>query len=489
MNSARPRRSPSPTSGSASWAPFPTGRRSRFRNAFASAARPGSCPTRCCCSSIRPCTRAAGAPARRSCPSARSTTARGASTWSTPTAAGASPTTAPGSSSAIRSCAVEDVHGYLRSMEAAIIAALARGRHRGRLAPPEGIDYTGVWVQERKIASIGVHVLAASPRTASPINVDNDLRPFSLGGRLRPARRADDLDRAGARPRPLHGARVRAPAGGVRLRRRARPPPAAGLPAAWGSTRRRPAGSRPDGPRWRKRHPSLWRGGPSVSATRSRANPGGMDVLSVLGPDVRPLRERKPPWFKVPAAGRRALPRAERADPLGEPPHRLPGGRLPERRRVLGAGHRHVHDPRRHVHAPMRVLQRQDRQADLERSARAGARGALDRADGPAPRGHHLGRPRRPPDKGACAFVGVIRQVRRQAPGCQVEVLTPDFQGQEMPLAKVIAERPDVFNHNVEVVPRLYPLARRGSEFARSCRVLRLAYELGRGRGASPSLG
>ena len=85
------------------------------------------------------------------------------------------------------------------------------------------------------------------------------------------------------------------------------------------------------------------------------------------------------------------------------------------------------------------------------------------------------------PDKGASAFVGVIRQVRRQAPGCQVEVLTPDFQGQEMPLAKVIAERPDVFNHNVEVVPRLYPLARRGSDFERSCRVLRIAGELGEG--------
>ncbi len=40
--------------------------------------------------------------------------------------------------------------------------------------------------------------------------------------------------------------------------------------------------------------------------TRSRANPGGMDVLQVLGSDVRPLRERKPPWFKVPAAGGRA---------------------------------------------------------------------------------------------------------------------------------------------------------------------------------------
>jgi lipoic acid synthetase len=43
----------------------------------------------------------------------------------------------------------------------------------------------------------------------------------------------------------------------------------------------------------------------------------------------------------------------------------------------------------------------------------------------------------------------------------------------------VIAERPDVFNHNVEVVPRLYPLARRGSRFERSCRVLRNAKELG----------
>jgi lipoic acid synthetase len=48
-----------------------------------------------------------------------------------------------------------------------------------------------------------------------------------------------------------------------------------------------------------------------------------------------------------------------------------------------------------------------------------------------------------------------------------------------MPLAKVIAQRPDVFNHNVEVVPRLYPVARRGSKFERSCRVLRNAKEIG----------
>jgi len=83
------------------------------------------------------------------------------------------------------------------------------------------------------------------------------------------------------------------------------------------------------------------------------------------------------------------------------------------------------------------------------------------------------------PDLGASAFVGVIRSIRRLSPGTKVEVLTPDFRGEEMPLARVIAERPDVFNHNVETVPRLYPLARRGSKFLRSCRVLRNAKEMG----------
>ncbi|MCW2991653.1 MAG: lipoyl synthase, partial [Solirubrobacterales bacterium] len=85
------------------------------------------------------------------------------------------------------------------------------------------------------------------------------------------------------------------------------------------------------------------------------------------------------------------------------------------------------------------------------------------------------------PDKGARIWAATIRQIRRQAPSCKVEVLTPDFQGHEMPLAMVIAERPDVFNHNVEVAPRLYPIARRGSTFERSCRVLRNARHYGEG--------
>src|SRR5205085_9267508 len=84
-------------------------------------------------------------------------------------------------------------------------------------------------------------------------------------------------------------------------------------------------------------------------------------------------------------------------------------------------------------------------------------------------------------------WVGTIRSIRKFAPDCKIEVLTPDFQGQEMPLARVIAERPDVFNHNVETVPRLYPLARRGSKFERSCRVLRNAKERAGDEGGTKS--
>ena len=67
------------------------------------------------------------------------------------------------------------------------------------------------------------------------------------------------------------------------------------------------------------------------------------------------------------------------------------------------------------------------------------------------------------PDLGASVWCGVIRSIRMQAPDTKIECLTPDFRGEEMPLARVIAERPDVFNHNLEVAPRLYPVARRGS--------------------------
>jgi lipoate-protein ligase B len=74
---------------------------------------------------------------------------------------------------------IEDVSRYLRTMEDAILGALAEEGVRGRSRHDEGIDFTGVWVKERKIASIGVHVSRGITTHGFAINVDNDLEPFS----------------------------------------------------------------------------------------------------------------------------------------------------------------------------------------------------------------------------------------------------------------------------------------------------------------------
>jgi lipoyl synthase len=231
----------------------------------------------------------------------------------------------------------------------------------------------------------------------------------------------------------------------------------------------------------RRRVPNPRNGLPKLTGmpTRSRANPGGnQNVLDILGPDVLPLRSRKPPWFKVPAPGspkyrelkgliesenlhtvcqEAACPNIGECWQRGTATFMILGDTCTRR-----CGFCNVKTGKPTWNDPLEP-------ARVARSvARMGLRHAVitsvDRDD--------------LPDLGASAFVGVIRQIRRQAPRCKVEVLTPDFRGEEMPLAKVVAERPDVFNHNVEVVPRLYPLARRGSKFDRSCRVLRNAKEM-----------
>jgi lipoyl synthase len=211
-----------------------------------------------------------------------------------------------------------------------------------------------------------------------------------------------------------------------------------------------------------------------IHVTRSRANPGGAKVV-----EGRPFRERKPPWLKVPAPGgpnyRRLKDKIE-ADNLHTvcQEANCPNvGECWERGTatfmILGdvctrrCGFCNVqtgvptwNDPLE----PLRVAN-QVKQMGLRHAVVT----SVDRDD--------------LPDYGAGAFVGVIRSIRMQAPDCKVEVLTPDFRGQEMPLARVVNERPDVFNHNVETVPRLYPKARRGSDFLRSCRVLRMAKQMG----------
>ena len=212
-------------------------------------------------------------------------------------------------------------------------------------------------------------------------------------------------------------------------------------------------------------------------STRSRAHPGGARVLDL--PGARPFRERKPAWFKRPAPGgpryrelkglidsqelhtvcqEAACPNIGECWERGTATFMILGDTCTRRCGFCNVktGKPNEVDPLE----PARVAQSIKRMG-----LRHAVITSVDRDD--------------LPDYGASAFVGVIRSVRRQAPGCKVEVLTPDFRGEEMPLARVIAERPDVFNHNVETVPRLYPLARRGSRFLRSCRVLANAKQMG----------
>jgi len=82
-------------------------------------------------------------------------------------------------------------------------------------------------------------------------------------------------------------------------------------------------------------------------------------------------------------------------------------------------------------------------------------------------------------DGGAGHYAATMRAVRAHAPEATLEVLTPDFGGREGDLDKVLAEAPEVFNHNVETVPRLYGTVRPQAGFARSLAVLRHAASSG----------
>jgi lipoyl(octanoyl) transferase len=75
---------------------------------------------------------------------------------------------------------VDDVVAYIRTLERGLVAALhEEGVTEARARPQDGPDYTGVWVGERKIASLGVHVARGVTTHGFAVNVDNDLQPFS----------------------------------------------------------------------------------------------------------------------------------------------------------------------------------------------------------------------------------------------------------------------------------------------------------------------
>ena len=82
------------------------------------------------------------------------------------------------------------------------------------------------------------------------------------------------------------------------------------------------------------------------------------------------------------------------------------------------------------------------------------------------------------PDGGAGHFASAVREIKRRLPGASVEVLTPDFQGNLEALRVVLAEEPDVFNHNLETVRELYAKVRPRADYATSLGLLRAAKEI-----------
>ena len=81
-------------------------------------------------------------------------------------------------------------------------------------------------------------------------------------------------------------------------------------------------------------------------------------------------------------------------------------------------------------------------------------------------------------DGGAELFALTIQAIRRLKPDCLVEVLIPDFQGSRAALEAVIAARPDVLDHNIETVPRLYRPVRPGARYEQSLRLIASAHEM-----------
>ena len=83
------------------------------------------------------------------------------------------------------------------------------------------------------------------------------------------------------------------------------------------------------------------------------------------------------------------------------------------------------------------------------------------------------------PDGGASHFVETIRAIHSRDPDIRVEVLIPDFKGDIFALGKVLEACPDVLNHNVETIPRLYPRVRPQSDYARSLELLEKVKTMG----------
>ena len=83
------------------------------------------------------------------------------------------------------------------------------------------------------------------------------------------------------------------------------------------------------------------------------------------------------------------------------------------------------------------------------------------------------------PDGGAALFAETIQRIRQKNPTCTVEVLIPDFQGRRADVEVVMQAKPDILNHNIETVPRLFPSIRPQGKYGRSLDVLQWAKSMG----------
>ena len=82
------------------------------------------------------------------------------------------------------------------------------------------------------------------------------------------------------------------------------------------------------------------------------------------------------------------------------------------------------------------------------------------------------------PDGGAAHFAALTREIKRQAPECRIELLIPDLQNNRDALKAILDAEPQVLGHNLETVPRLYPLVRQGANYQKSLSLLARAKEI-----------
>ncbi|HET7585486.1 MAG TPA: lipoyl synthase [Gemmatimonadaceae bacterium] len=201
---------------------------------------------------------------------------------------------------------------------------------------------------------------------------------------------------------------------------------------------------------------------------------GDTTLYQIMGRrSAAPLPDRKPPWLKVRAPGGenysrlRHIMRELRLHTVCEEAHCPNVGECWEHgtatfmilgdvctRNCAYCAVAHGRPPAYDIEEPERVAS-----AVAEMRLRHAVITSVDRDD--------------LPDFGAYIFAETIRQIHARLPGCSVEVLVPDFQGNEESIRTVLDAAPEIYNHNTETVPRLYRRARPGGRYERVMKIFR----------------